>query len=459
VLHSAFWIEHRLWGDSVIGYHLLNILLHAACAWLVWRMLHRLAVPGALLAAAIFALHPVQVESVAWMAEQKNTLSTLFYLAAGLAYVEFHDSRRRSTYLIACGFFVLGLLTKTVVATLPIALLIIAWWRHGTLRWRRDLVPLVPWIGIGAVAGLLTAWIERNALGAEGAPFALTLVQRTLLAGRVILFYVGKLLWPADLLFNYPRWQILPTDRWQYLPIALVTLLLVLGWRLRHRTRAPLAAMLFFVVTLGPALGFVNVYPFAFSFVADHFQYVASLGPIVAAAAALTLAVARLAPTARRWIVPMGSALLLGTLAVLTWRQSAQYRDPETLYERTLAGNPACYLCLNNLGLLAFQAGRADEAMARFTAAVQIAPESAEAQSNLANVLVERGAIAEGIDHYRLALAAAPRSVITRTNLGVTLVRAGRLAEAAEQFEVALRIMPEYAPARRNLSILRSLPQ
>ena len=213
--------------------------------------------------------------------------------------------------------------------------------------------------------------------------------------------------------------------------------------------------MLFFIVTLGPALGFVNVYPFAFSFVADHFQYVASLGLITAAAAGLTWAAARLAPAAR----VAGCVLLLGTLGVLTWRQCQHYRDPETLYQVTLAGNPDCYLCLNNLGTLAFQAGRVEEAATRFRAAVQLQPDSAEAQSNLANVLVERGAIAEGIEHYQQALHSAPRNVITRTNLGIALVRAGRLADAATQFQEVLRIMPDYAPAQRNLAILQSLPR
>jgi tetratricopeptide (TPR) repeat protein len=473
LLHSAFWVEHALWGDSVIGYHLVNILLHATSAWLVWWILRRLAIPGAALAAGIFALHPVQVESVAWIAEQKNTLSTVFALGALAAYLRFYlqfgaapsspASRRRAAYLIASALFVLGLLTKTVIATLPVVILIILWWQRGRLSWRRDVLPLLPWLALGAAAGLLTAWVERSQLGAAGAPFALTFLQRTLLAGRAIVFYARTLVWPTELLFVYPRWQIATTaDGYQslfYQSLFVVGVLtaIVICWLLRHRTRAPLAATLVFIATLGPALGFVNVYPFVFSFVADHFQYVACLGLITLAAAGLARAATRLPPP-QRWIAPAGAALLLGTLAILTWRQCQRYRDPETLYQTTLAGNDACYLCLNNLGLIAFQAGRVDEATTRFTAAVALQPDSAEAQSNLANVLVERGAIADGIDHYQLALKAAPRNVITRTNLGIALVRAGRLSEAASQFEEALRIMPDYAPARRNLSVLQSLP-
>ena len=193
LLHSAFWLEHKLWGDSVLGYHLVNVLWHMISVTLLYFVLKRLKVPGALLAAAIFAVHPVMVESVAWISEQKNTLSAVFYLSAMLVYLEFDESRRRSRYFIALGLFVLGLLTKTVTATLPAALLVIFWWQRGTLSWKRDVLPLVPFFVLGAAAGVLTAWVERKLIGAEGAAFEISLLDRGLLAGRVIWFYLGKL--------------------------------------------------------------------------------------------------------------------------------------------------------------------------------------------------------------------------------------------------------------------------
>ena len=145
LLHTAFWVEHQLWGNAAAGYHLVNILLHGLSAVLLLRILRRLEIPGAAFAAALFALHPVHVESVAWISEQKNTLSLVFYLAAALAYLRFDEGRRRKDYLQASGLFVLGLLTKTVVATLPAALLVVFWWKRGRIAGRRDVAPWAPW--------------------------------------------------------------------------------------------------------------------------------------------------------------------------------------------------------------------------------------------------------------------------------------------------------------------------
>src|SRR5215813_7467510 len=196
LLHSTFWLEHRLWGDAAVGYHIANILLHVLAASLLLIVLRRLKIPGAALAAAIFALHPVHVESVAWITEQKNTISTVFYFSALLAYLRFDEKRQVQDYAIASTIFVMALLTKTVTATLPAALLVIFWWQRGHLSWKHYVLPLVPFFVLGAAAGALTAWVERRHIGAEGAEFELTLVQRTLIAGRVVWFYLGKLVWP-----------------------------------------------------------------------------------------------------------------------------------------------------------------------------------------------------------------------------------------------------------------------
>ena len=421
LLHTAFWLEHRLWGDAALGYRVLNAVLHAASAWLLLVVLRRLSVPGAPLAAALFALHPVHVESVAWIAEQKNTLSTVLLLGALLAYLRFDEGRRRASFALASGLFVLGLLAKTVVATLPGVVLVVLWWRRGRLELRRDVLPLVPWFGIGAAAGLLTAWIERRQLGAEGADFAFTLAERAVIAGRAAWFYLGKLLWPADLAFVYPRWTIASPGWPQTLPFAAAAGVVAALWLLRGRSRAPLAACLLFLGTLFPALGFVNVYPFVFSFVADHFAYVPSLAVAAAAAASLALLRSRLQGPAGRGL-EVACVALVGTLGVLTWRESRIYRDARTLFEATLARNPGCYLCLNNLGTLSVEGGRLDEAAARFSEALRIKPDSVEAHSNL----------------------------------GIALFVAGRRAEAEAQYEEALRIMPGYEPALRSLELVRA---
>ena len=455
LLHSAFWLEHRAWGNATVGYHLVNLVLHATSAWVLLVILRRLHVPGATLAALVFALHPVHVESVAWIAEQKNTLSTAFYLGSLLMYLRFDEGRRRTDYALASALFVLGLLTKTVVATLPGALLVVLWWRRGRLESRRDLLPLMPWFALGAAAGLLTAWIESRLLGAEGAAFAFTLAERSALAGRVVWFYLGKLLWPADLTFIYPRWTIGAPGGPQLLPPLAALAVLAAFWRVRGRWRAPLAVSLLFLGSLFPVLGFVNVYPFVFSFVADHFVYLPSLGIVSAMAALLAGLRARLDGFARR-AAEVGCVAIVTTLGALTWRQSHVFRDPRALYQATLARNPGCYLCLNNLGTLSVGAGRLDDAVDLFSQALRIEPDSAEAHANLGNLLLKSGSTSAAIEHYEAALRIAPDNVVTRTNLGIALFVAGRRAEARAQYEAALRIMPGYAPAQRSLELVRA---
>jgi hypothetical protein len=215
LLHSAFWFEHRLWGDALIGYHLVNIALHALSACLVVAIVRRLELPGAWLSGFLFALHPVCTEVVAWISEQKSTLSTAFYLAAGLIYLSFDRTRRTGSYWSALLLFVLALLSKSVTATLPAAILLILWFLRGGLSWKCDALPLLPWVAIGAASGLFTAYVENAYIGAHGAAFSLTTGQRLLLAGRAAWFYFLKLVFPSDLIFVYPRWTISPSVWWQ----------------------------------------------------------------------------------------------------------------------------------------------------------------------------------------------------------------------------------------------------
>lgn len=455
LLHSVFWLEHKLWGDSVLGYHLVNLLWHLCAVSLFYLVLVRLKIPGALLAAAIFAVHPVMVESVAWISEQKNTLSAVFYLSAMLVYLSFDESRLRSRYFLALGLFVLGLLTKTVTATLPAALLVIFWWQRGTLSWKRDIRPLVPFFLLGATSGLLTAWIERTLIGAEGAGYEMTIVERCLLAGRVIWFYLNKLVWPANLIFIYPRWQIDPTIWWQWLfPIAAIGIFVVL-WVLRRKTRGPLAGWLLFVGTLAPVLGFLNVFPFIFSFVADHFQYLASLGIIVLAATGIARAVGRLSPPVR----PIGVAIclvLIGTLAALTFRQSGVYTNSVTLYQTTLNHNPNCWMAHNNLGQVLASTNR-DAAIAHYRAAIQLRPDYPEALNNMGYELTQSGQIPEAIEYLEGAVQAKPDFGLARNNLGIALYKSGNVPKATEQFQLALEFNPRDANAHSNYGNILSL--
>jgi tetratricopeptide (TPR) repeat protein len=454
LLHSAFWIEHRVWGDAVLGYHLTNVILHATSACLVAAFVRRLSLPGAWLAGVIFALHPVCVEAVAWISEQKSTLSGVFCLGAAILYLRFDQTQRRRDYFWALGLFVLAFLSKTVTATLPAALLVVFWWQRGRLVFRRDVRPLLPWFVLSAAAGLFTAWVERTYIGARGGAFALTLAQRFLLAGRAIWFYAGKLVWPADLMFTYPRWKIDTGVWWQYLAPAAVLAAAAGFWLLARKYRGPLAGFLLFVGTLFPALGFLNVYPFIFSFVADHFQYLASLGIIVPMTAGLALSARRIRLGKRAEVVLSGA--LLAALGILTWRQSSTYRDAETLYRATLARNPSSWMAHTNLGVvLAETPTRLPEAVDEYKAALRLKPDDAQTHANLGNALAQMpGRLPDSVVEFRTALRLRANSAQTHNDLGVVLSQIpGRLPDAIAEFQAAVQLKPEYAEAHDNLGV------
>ena len=279
----------------------------------------------------------------------------------------------------------------------------IFWWQRGQLSWRKDLLPLVPFFALGALTGVFTAWVERKLSGAEGSAFEFTLVERCLIAGRVIWFYLGKLFWPVSLSFMYPRWQVSQAIWWQYLFPAAVLLLVAALWVLRRRWRAPLAGLLFFMGTLFPVLGFCNIFLFLYTLVADHFQYLASLGVITLVSAAVTLLLQRWGLRQR----PVGYALCLALLMVLgtlTWLQSRMYSDLDTLYRVTLKQNPACWLIHNNLGVLLVDQGHFDEAIAEYNKALEIKPDYADVCNNLGTVWARRGQLDKAMDYYRRAV-------------------------------------------------------
>jgi hypothetical protein len=423
LVFTSFWLEYHLWQLSPFGYHLVNVVLHLLNALLVWFILRRLEVRGAWLAAAVFAIHPVHVESVAWITERKNVLSGFFYLGAVAAYLRFADSwsddasrndggrsgRAWRAYVLAFLLFAFALLSKTVTVTLPVILLVLAWWKRGTLE-KRDVLPLVPFLLIGAVMASVTPYLERVQVGASGSEWNLTLVDRVLIAGRAIWFYLWKLFLPVHLVFSYPRWSVDPSRWWQYLfPISALGTMIVLYLKRSRIGRGPLAAALFFVITLAPALGFFDIYPMRYSYVADHFQYLASLGPIVLASALLSKAADRLTrdqtgPAADTRLATRSLAsLLLVTLAALTWRQSRIYRNELTLWSDTIRKNPDSWMAYNNLGLFLYRQGDLGRALPLFQQSVKINPDNPESHYNLAVVLRAIGMEADAQSHFRIA--------------------------------------------------------
>jgi protein O-mannosyl-transferase len=497
--YTTFYLERLFWGLNPAGYHCINILLHAANAVLVWRLLATLRLPGAWLAAALFALHPVQVESVAWISERKNVLMGFFFLLALLAWTKFIDETTKRPwrfYALALIFYALALSAKTTACTLPAALLLIAWLKKMPIGWRR-LAQVAPFAVLGAAMGLLTVWWERFHQGTRGAVFSMGLVERLLVASRAFWFYAGKLLWPADLTFSYPRWTISASDPSAYGWLLATAALGVVIWRVRRRLgRGVEVAVLFFAATLSPVLGLIMLYTFRYSFVADHYQYLACLGPLALAAAAIeggaccVLRVACRAPAAeaagikgwrneRRkeadgslaaaapgnagdsgWLArrslllkPACCAVLLAILGVLTWLQCGQYADVETLWRATLARNPGSWMALDNLGNALCERGAAVEAITLYRRALAIHPDFPECLSDLGNALSDQGKVVEAIAQYREALAIQPNFAKACYNLGNALIRRGEVVEAIAQYRKALSIQPRFVEAQDNLGL------
>lgn len=462
VLFTAFWLESHLWGDSTLGYHLVNVFLHAGASCLLAVLLRRwwstsdgptVPYPAEWFAAAIFAVHPVCVESVAWISEQKNTLSLVFCLLSALVYLDFSVTRKWRSYGLATGLFLLAAGSKTVTVTLPAALLVLLWWRQGRIGWRRDVGPLIPWFVVAVALGLFTSWFERNWIGAQGAEFALGFGQRVLLAARVFWFYLGKLLWPVDLCFFYPRWDV-PSDApgWTAYLVAAGGVTVAL-WLLRARARGPLAGWLLFGGSLFPALGFFDVYPFRFSYVADHFQYLAAAGFIATVAGG---GAGWLAGKPRRLTRTVASAalVLLAGFAVLTNRQSSLYRDNETLFRATIACNPSSWMAHQNLAItLARSPGSREEARAEFREVLRLKPDHPDAHYGLGVELARQGQKAEAIAAYRRAIELRPIYAEAHNSLGVELARqTGHEEEAIAHFEAALRVKPGLAEVHANLA-------
>jgi tetratricopeptide (TPR) repeat protein len=338
-----------------------------------------------------------------------------------------------------------------VTATLPGALLVLLWWRRGRLSARRDVAPLVPWLAMSAAAGFMTAWMERTYIGARGSAFDLGILDRFLLAGRAAWFYAAKDAWPAGLLFVYPRWVVDSHAAWQYLFPLAVAVLVVFLFLLRGRSRGPLAATLLFLGTLFPALGFINVYPFVFSFVADHFQYLSCAGLLAFAAGGLASASeslgGRLGPAVRA-----ASAAWVAVLGFLTWRQCHDYADVRTLYESVLRENPDCWLMHDNLGVVLVRDGKPGPAAEHFRQAMRLNPSYPEAFNNYGNLLARAGRLAEAEAAYAGALSARPGFAAAEYDWGFALSQSGRIEEAIPHFRNAIRMDAGYAEPHYELA-------
>ena len=453
LLYTLFWLEHKLWGLTPFGYHLVNLLLHTGVVLLLWRLLRRLGVPGAWFAAAVFAVHPLHVESVAWIIGRKDILATLFYLAAVLAYIRFAEMprgrRRGGPYLLAVALFVLGLLSKSITITLPAALLLWHWWRHGRVT-LADCSRTLPFflIGLGIVLADYAYYT-----GIEQISFAHTPLERGLLAAHALVFYVGKLLWPTGLIGVYPHWEpgIGDVLAWGG-AVGFAAVVAVLWRRRRQLGRGPLAGVLFFAVALSPVLGFVDFGYMQFSFVADRYQYLGGIGLIAVVAGAAGRACQRglgMLPAHRtrpaRLAIGAAGAAILAVAGLLTWNQTGLYRDPGTFFTHVIAHNPQARHAHSNLGIYLAAEGRDREAIAIFQTAIEQQPEDAGLLVRIGALLKKQGRYEEAVARFREALRLNPQHRDAMLNIAVVRIKQKRYAEGLEAAQKTIARYPDDA--------------
>jgi len=451
--YSAFRIEHALWGLNTTGYHWVNLLLHVGNALLVWAVLARLKVPGSWLAAAIFALHPVQVESVAWITERKNVLMGFFFLLTLLAWIVFVDKRTqrpRVFYCLALIFYVLALSAKATACTLPAALFLILWLQERPVTIRR-LMQIVPFVVLGVGMGLLAVWWEHYHQGTNRAVFTfLSPIERILVASRAVWFYLSKIFWPSNLTFIYPRWNISAAHVVDHIwLLAGVGACVSIYFLRRYVGRSVEVGAAFFVTTLSPVLGFIMLFTFRYTFVADHYQYLACIGPIALASAGMVSLSDKFAHY--RAVIVSAALLVVASLGTLTWRQAATYSDIETLWRTTLARNPECWMAHTNLGLVLFQKGQIDDAIAHYRSALQMQPDWWDAEYNLGTALLAKGQVDEAILHCEKAVSMRPTDPDAQVSLGNLLLQKGRIDDAIAHFQKAITVRPDHFLARYGL--------
>ena len=454
---TTFWVEHALWGLAPLPYHLVNVVQHAACGVVLWRVLRALRVPGAWLGAAIWALHPLQVESVAWISELKNTQSCLFYLLTILFFVRWLGSGGTGktlggNYGLTLLFAALAMASKSSTLVLPGALLLAAWWVER--RWQsRNLVLLVPVVLMSVIAAAITLWSQpEDAAVLPDPQWARTWPERVAVAGDAFWFYPGKLLWPYPLLTVYPRW-VIDAGRWtSWLPLLAALMALAVLWFQREsRFRACFFAFVYFLVVLSPFLGVLDQPYWHYSFVEDHLQNLAGMAPLALGAAGLVWWAGVALPGRVGLPMALGAGLVL-VLGLLSWQRTWAYESQETLWTDTLAKNPDCWIGCYNLGVALAQNSRPDEAMAQFQKALILNPGYADAHYNLGNAFLHKKQFDAAVAEYQKTLVLNPGYVDAHTNCGIALAREGQLNGAIVQFQEALRLRPENVEAQRNLA-------
>lgn len=449
---TTFWIENRIWGLNPFVHHLTNILLHVLNSLLLWFILRNLKVKGAWIISVIFGVHPVCVESAGWIAERKNVLGVFFYLGSLLTFLKFRPFLEGDTsslgdkklYYLSLFLFLCSLLSKTAFCTLPVGLILILWWKTRKIR-ALDVRLLIPYFLLALILGSLTIFLEKHHTGAQGAEFEISLLERFLIAGRALWFYAGKIFFPYEVNFMYPRWRI-DSANWVHYMYPLAALIVIGAfWLLRNRIgRGPITGILFFIVTLLPAIGFINHYLMRYTFVADHLQYLPMVGILaIVVSAAHQLFLAKL-PRSAPYVI-WGTVVLI--LASLTWQQTRVYKDNLTLYNDILKKNPECWMALTNRGLIFLDLGQPEQAISDLNRAIELFPGSEEAFVSRGHFYFQSGRYEEAFADFDQALKINPLFDEGYRNRGAIFFVQKKYALALADFNRALYLNPEFSRA------------
>jgi Flp pilus assembly protein TadD len=459
-----FWIEWLLWGPNPLGYHIVNLLLHAINAWLVWRVLARLKVQGAALAAILWLFHPVCVASVAWVSETKNTLSLLFFLLSLLCYLRFesqasgtateaslHASRitHHAWYWFSLVAFLLALLSKTSTVMLPVVMLGCAWWKRGRLR-IQDWLRTIPFFILALAFGLMTIWFQTHQAMANATVQSENFWGRLAGAGMALWFYLGKALLPLNLNLIYPRWTIEARAFISYLPLLLWCLALGACWAFRRGWGKPaLFALGCFTVTLFPVLGFFDMYFLAISRVSDHFNYL----PLIFIMALLAAILCKLIGFK---ILCVAGPVLVLAFAAMTAQRARVFATDEGLWLDTLAKNPEAWIAHNNLACIRAEQQRMPEAIQHFEESLKFNPRNAKAHGNLGRALAMRGNYAVAESHFLEALRIKSDDADTHRFYGTALAEQRKYEPALKHLREAVRLEPDIETRMQLTAVLRA---
>jgi protein O-mannosyl-transferase len=459
--YSALWAQWPFFGPRPTGYHVTTIVLHLIGSLLLWALLDRMRIPGAWLSSLIFAIHPVAVESVAWVSETKNTLSLPLFLLACLCWVvqddEHEGPRRTRFYLLSIVFFLLAMLAKTSMVGLPVLLLLHAWWKRGTVT-VQDLIRTSPFFLISLVLGLITIQYQHGrAIGAEKILVG-GVASRIATAGMAILFYLKQIVWPVNLLPIYPRWEVDPPKVWQFLAWPVIAAAAAWLWANRGTADRPgwgrhaLFGLGFFLLMVLPVLGFVTISYMRITWVADHFIYLPMIGVIALLGAAATRWYERSTPSAQPLILA-GGAILLATCGLLAFRYANAWASEDALWTHTLKTNHDAWQAHNRLGAKKFSRGDIEGGFYHFTQSTRLRPDLGETHNNLGSALSAKGRLDEAIKEFAVACRLTPHVPAMRVNLANALFQAGRFVEASDAFLFLLEKEPNNAALLNNYAV------